>query len=51
MVPPWQLQMCTLEPLAVPYPDTSRHLLAPTAVMVPSELRRHFWLFWPLQSR
>src|SRR3954470_11949672 len=48
---PLQVQICTLVPLAVPLPETSRHLLAPMAVMLPSVLRRHFWLFWPLQSQ
>src|SRR5689334_3014630 len=48
---PLQVQICALVPLAVPPPATFRHLFAPTAVMVPSALRRHFWLFCPLQSQ
>ena len=51
LLPPRQVQICTLVPLAVPLPDTSRHLPLPTAVMQSSEFRRHFWLFWPLQSQ
>src|SRR5690606_21250236 len=48
---PVQVQICTRVPLAVPAPWTSRHLFAPTAVMLPSAFSVHFWLSWPLQSQ
>src|SRR5690606_32868979 len=48
LVPPVQVQICALVPLAVPL--TSRHLFAPTAVMLPSAFSVHFWFFAPLQA-
>src|SRR5690606_16823529 len=51
LAPPLQVQMLSATPLAVAFSGTSRHLPAPTAVMLPSWLKRHFWLSWPLQSQ